>query len=106
MFYVLIEWDIDNSLSVVPLSKLLSRNGKRVTQRWGRKVFSGSILQEGGEFLIFQFIINYSAIVAQACFTTTERTSSMVELQARPLAASSCAHAQLVRFDRAACIRT
>ena len=47
--YVLIEWDVDKSLSVVPISQLQSRKGSRATQKWGAKVYAGVILEEGGE---------------------------------------------------------
>ena len=47
--YVLIEWDVDKSLSIVPISRLQSRKGSRVTQKWGAKVYAGVILEEGGE---------------------------------------------------------
>ena len=50
--YVLIEWDADKSLSVIPLSRLLSRKNTRVTQKWGAKVYAGVILEEGGEYVL------------------------------------------------------
>ena len=53
VFYVLIEWDVDKSLSVIPLSKLLSKNAERVTQKWGARVYSGTILQESGKCITF-----------------------------------------------------
>ena len=49
--YVLIEWDA-KSLSVIPLSRLLSRKNTRVTQKWGAKVYAGVILEEGGEYVL------------------------------------------------------
>jgi hypothetical protein len=50
VFYVLIEWDVDKSLSVVPVSRLLSRNAENVTQKWGSRVYGRTILQESGKF--------------------------------------------------------
>ena len=47
--YVLIEWESDNSVSVVPVNRLLSRNGKYATQKWGRRVYGGTILKESGK---------------------------------------------------------
>ena len=44
--YALIEWDVDKSLSIVPLSRLQSRKGTHVTQKW---LYAGLILDEGGE---------------------------------------------------------
>ena len=56
VFYVLVEWDVDKILSVVPASKLLTRNAEKVTQKWGARVYSGTILNEGGSvsFSIFK----------------------------------------------------
>ena len=51
MNYVLVEWEADNSLSVVPVSRLLSRDGNRVSQKWGKQVYAGNILKESGECL-------------------------------------------------------
>ena len=55
VFYVLVEWDVDKTLSVVPASKLLTRNAEKVTQKWGVRVHSGTILNEGGKCIIFYF---------------------------------------------------
>ena len=55
VFYVLVEWDVDKTLSVVPVSKLLTRNAEKVTQKWGARVYSGTILNEGGKCIIFYF---------------------------------------------------
>ena len=52
--YALVEWDEDRSRSVVPLSRLLSRKGARVTQKWGARVYAGKILEEGGEYVNVQ----------------------------------------------------
>ena len=49
VFYALVEWDEDKSLSVVPVSKFLSRNAEKVKQKWGARVYAGTILQEGGK---------------------------------------------------------
>ncbi len=46
--YVLVEWESDSTVSVVPTSRLKTRDGKRVTQAWPGGVFAGSILQESG----------------------------------------------------------
>ena len=47
--YALVEWDSDCSVSVVPVSRLKSREGKRVTQLWPTGTFAGTILQESGK---------------------------------------------------------
>ena len=47
--YILVEWDVDSSISVIHVSKLKSRDKNRVTQKWPSDVFSGVILRESGE---------------------------------------------------------
>ena len=48
MKYVLVEWESDSTVSVVPAKRLKTRDGKRITQAWPGGVFAGSILQESG----------------------------------------------------------
>ena len=47
--YVLVEWLTDSSVSVVPVSRLKTRNGNDVTQSWPSGVFAGQILAESGK---------------------------------------------------------
>lgn len=47
--YVLVEWESDSTVSVVPTSRLKTRDGERVTQSWPGGVYAGTILQEGGK---------------------------------------------------------
>lgn len=51
VFYVLVEWSEDHSVSVVPVSRFLSRKGNKVMQKWGVRVYAGVILEEGGELV-------------------------------------------------------
>lgn len=47
--YVLVEWESDSSVSVVPASRLKTRKGNRVKQAWPGGVFTGTVLEESGE---------------------------------------------------------
>ena len=49
--YALVEWDEDRSLSVVRLSRFLTREGPKVTQKWGARIYPGTILQESGKYV-------------------------------------------------------
>ena len=46
--YVLVEWDSNSSVSMVPASRLKTWDGERITQPWPGGVYAGNILQEGG----------------------------------------------------------
>ena len=47
--YVLVEWESDSSVSVVPTSRLKTRSGDHCTQSWPSGVFAGTILDESGK---------------------------------------------------------
>ena len=47
--YVLVEWDSDALVSVVPFSKLKSKEEKRVNQVWPSGTFSGTIIKQSGK---------------------------------------------------------
>ena len=50
MKYVLVEWESDSTISVVPAKRLKTRDGKCVTQAWPGGVIAGSILQESDRY--------------------------------------------------------
>lgn len=49
--YVLVDWNIDHSVSVVPATHLKSRDGNSVTQKWPDGEYCGVILEESGKLV-------------------------------------------------------
>ena len=54
--YVLVDWNIDHSVSVVPATRLKSRDGNSVTQKWPDGEYCGVILEESGKLLALSCI--------------------------------------------------
>jgi len=51
--YVLVDWEADNSVSVAPSSRLKSRVGLNIEQKWpDRVVYRGLILKESGKYCV------------------------------------------------------
>ena len=46
---MLVEWDSDSSVSLIPTSRLKSKNGSWVTQIWPGGVYAGNVLEESGK---------------------------------------------------------
>ena len=67
VFYALVEWDEDKSLSVVPVSKFLSSNAEKVKQKWGARVYAGTILQEGGKCICSNFLTDQDFVKCSHC---------------------------------------
>lgn len=47
--YVLVDWEADHSVSVIPSSKLKYRDGANVVQKWPDGDYRGVILEESGK---------------------------------------------------------
>ena len=55
--YVLVDWDADHSWSGVSTSRLKTRDGKNVTQKWPDGEYAGVILEKSGKLLVCMRIL-------------------------------------------------
>lgn len=51
--YVLVDWEADHSVSVIPSSKLKYRDGVNVVQKWPDGNYRGVILEESGKLHVW-----------------------------------------------------